>query len=252
MATRAERASSFGSIAAEYDRLRPSPAPDAVDWLVPRPCEVAVDLAAGTGLLTRELVSRADHVIAVEPDDRMREVLAARTPDVEVVKGAGEAIPLPDASVDALFVASAWHWLDTERAIPEIARVLKDGGRLGVLWTSRDRTVDWVRNLDRLPNEPQWDLVKGEDIKRWREASLPSGDPFQHIDRTHFGYSRSMSPEEIVELSTTYSALITATPEDRAAVVARTRETLAAEFPGATTIEFPIRSWCFRADRMAR
>lgn len=252
MATRAERAASFGAVAADYDRLRPSPAPAALDWLVPAGCEVAVDLAAGTGLLTRALVPRVGRVIAVEPDDRMRAVLASRSPEVEALNGTSEAIPLRDASVDALFVSSAWHWFDHARAIPEIARVLTDGGRLGVLWTSRDREVEWVRNLDRLPNEPQWDETAGEKVRHDRATTLPAGDPFEHIEGTSFGYTRAMSPEEIVELSTTYSALITASPEDREAVITRTRRTLDEMFPGETVIEFPIRSWCYRADRTVR
>jgi SAM-dependent methyltransferase len=136
---------SFGAIAADYDRLRPPPPAAAVDWLLPAGCRVAIDLAAGTGLLTRLLAARVAQVIAVEPDTRMAAVLQARSPGVRVVQGRGEAIPVPDASADGVFVSSAWHWLDPGRAVPEIARVLRDGGRFGVIWTGRDRQVDWVR-----------------------------------------------------------------------------------------------------------
>src|SRR5580692_5123528 len=111
-----EQAVSFGSVAESYDRVRPGPAPEALDWLVPAGCEVAVDLAAGTGLFTRALLRRVPRVVAVEPDQRMREVLARRTPGLDVRAGRGEELPLPDASVDALFVSTAWHWLDPERA----------------------------------------------------------------------------------------------------------------------------------------
>jgi SAM-dependent methyltransferase len=139
---------SFGAIADDYDRLRPGPPDEAVDWLVPERCRVAVDLAAGTGLLTRALARKVGRVVAVEPDERMAAVLAARSPrerfpGVRVVRGTGEAIPLADASADGVFISSAWHWLDPERAIPEIARVLGDGGRFGVIWTSRDREAGW-------------------------------------------------------------------------------------------------------------
>jgi ubiquinone/menaquinone biosynthesis C-methylase UbiE len=109
-----------------------------------------VDLAAGTGLFTRALLSRVPEITAVEPDGRMRVVLAERTEGVRVLDGRGEAIPLPDASVDAVFVSTAWHWLDPALAVPEIARVLRDGGRLGVIWTGRDRADDWVADLDLL------------------------------------------------------------------------------------------------------
>jgi SAM-dependent methyltransferase len=120
-----EKAISFGNVAESYDRVRPGPAPAALDWLVPDGCRVAVDLAAGTGLFTRDLLGRAGRVVAVEPDARMREVLARRSPDVDVREGRGEAMPLPDASADAVFVSTAWHWLDPGRAVPEIARVLR-------------------------------------------------------------------------------------------------------------------------------
>jgi len=163
---RQERAMSFGSIAEDYDGLRPQAPQQAVDWLVPPGCEVAVDVGAGTGLFTRALVDRAAQVIAVEPDARMRTVLTARSPGVRVVEGRGESIPLPDASADAVFVSSAWHWMDGERATPEIGRVLRDGGRFGLIWTSRDREVDWVRNLDRLPGQDTSDAESADRIRR--------------------------------------------------------------------------------------
>jgi ubiquinone/menaquinone biosynthesis C-methylase UbiE len=114
------RATSFGQVAGDYDRVRPGPPNQALDWLVPQNCEIAVDLAAGTGLFTRALQRRVAHVIAVEPDDRMRTVLAARSPGIRAVAGRGEAIPVPDASADGVFVSSAWHWLDPGLAVPEI------------------------------------------------------------------------------------------------------------------------------------
>jgi SAM-dependent methyltransferase len=252
MASRAERARSFGAIAEDYDRLRPSPAPAALDWLVPAGTEIAVDVAAGTGLLTRPLAARVPHVIAVEPDPQMRAVLAARSSGVEVLDGTGESIPLPDASADALFVSSAWHWLDPERAIPEIARVLRDGGRLGVLWTSRDRDIAWVRDLDRLPGEPPWDGAAEARHRRHRDIELAEGPAFEHVDRISFPSTRRMTLDEVVEMAGTYSAVITASPDDREAVLARARSMLRERFAGAAEIDFPMRSWCWRADRVAR
>src|SRR5262249_30745758 len=149
VATRAERAMSFGAIATDYDRLRPSPPPAAVRWLLPASRDVAVDLAAGTGLFTRALAARGNDLVAVEPDARMASVLRVRSPAVHVVSGRGEAIPLRAEATDAVVISSAWHWMDPVRAVPEIARVLRDGGRFGVIWTSRDRAVDWVAELDR-------------------------------------------------------------------------------------------------------
>ena len=134
-------------MARDYDRFRPQPPQSAVNWLLPGRCAVAVDLAAGTGLLARVLARIVPRVVAVEPDERMAAVLAERSPGVHVIRGRGEAIPLRDASADGVFIASAWHWLDAGLAVPQIARVLRDGGRLGVIWTSRDPGVEWVREL---------------------------------------------------------------------------------------------------------
>ncbi|HTW20963.1 MAG TPA: class I SAM-dependent methyltransferase [Mycobacteriales bacterium] len=254
MVTRQERAQSFGSVATSYDRLRPAPAPGALDWLVPSGCTVAVDLAAGTGLFTRPLAERVPRVIAVEPDPKMRSVLALRSPGVELVEGTGEAIPLPDAGADALFVSSAWHWLDPARALPEIARVLRDGGRLGVLWTSRDRDVEWVRDLDRLPGEPPWDGEAEGRHRRRRELDLTLGGAsfFTAVEQMSFPDTRRMRKDDVVEMAGTYSAVITAPPDVRRTVLGNARAALDRRFPGVAEVEFPIRSWCFRADRLAR
>ena len=128
VADRETRRLSFGSVATDYDRYRPPPPPQALDWLIPPGAQAILDLAAGTGVVTRELIGRATRVIAVEPDERMRAVLAAGCPEAEVLAGRGEDIPLPAASVDAVVISAAWHWLDPALAVPEITRVLNDLG----------------------------------------------------------------------------------------------------------------------------
>ena len=145
-----DRSMSFGSIADQYNRLRPSPPPAAIDWLLPDRATLVVDLAAGTGLLSRAIGSQAGQILAVEPDTRMSTVLLAESPGVRAVAGVGEALPLRDGSADAVLISSAWHWMDPELAVPEIGRVLRDGGRFGLIWTSRDREVEWVRDIDLL------------------------------------------------------------------------------------------------------
>src|ERR1700730_16841272 len=97
-----------------------------------------VDLGAGTGALTRLLVDRADEVVAVEPDDRMRSVLVRAVPEARVVTGRGEAMPLPDGSADAVLASSSWHWMDPVPALHEVGRVLKPRAILGALWTGPD------------------------------------------------------------------------------------------------------------------
>ena len=235
-------------MADDYDRVRPGPPGEALDWLVPRNCEVAVDIAAGTGLFTRALQSRVAQVIAVEPDDRMRAVLAARSPGVRAVAGRGEAIPVPDASADGVFVSSAWHWLDPSQAVPEIARVLRDGGRLGVIWTSRDRGVDWVAELDMLRRPPD----AGSQPRRRREITLPEDAPFENFASASFTFARTMPVDDAVDWMATYSRVITASPAERAATLARVREALLRQADGAGMIEIPMRSGCWRADRVQR
>jgi len=243
---------SFGSIAEDYDGLRPQAPQAAVDWLVPSGCEVVVDVGAGTGLFTRTLVSRAAQVIAVEPDARMRKVLAERSPEVRAVEGRGESIPLPDASADAVFVSSAWHWMDRERTVPEIGRVLRDGGRLGLIWTSRDREVDWVRDLDRLPGGDKVDEKQADRFRRRLDFDLPEPQIFHDIARETFRFVRTMAVEDVVAMLGTYSRAIIASADDRARALAEARAALDSRFPGADTIDIPMRAWCWRADRIAR
>jgi len=245
------RATSFGQVAGDYDRVRPGPAEAALDWLVPQDCQVAVDIAAGTGLFTRALQRRVSQVIAVEPDDRMRAVLAARSPGVRAVAGRGEAIPVPDASADGVFVSSAWHWLDPGRAVAEIARVLRDGGRLGVIWTSRDRRVDWVAELDvlRRPHAVRSAEDARSQLRRRHEVTLPGGAPFENIATASFAFARTMTVDDAVDWLATYSGLITAPAGERAARLVRAREALLRQAGADGMIEIPMQSACWRADR---
>jgi SAM-dependent methyltransferase len=262
VAAREVRAISFGQVAGDYDRLRPGPPEAALDWLVPPDCETAVDLGAGTGLFTRALERRVRQVIAVEPDERMRAVLAARSPAVRAVAGRGEAIPLPDGSVDGLFVSSAWHWLDLGAAVPEIARVLRDGGRLGVIWTSRDRRTDWVAGLDTFRRWAARPAENTEDTRnaaaaqagrrRGHEVTLPQDAPFANVASASFTFTRSMTVDDAVDWLGTYSSVITAPEGDRAAGLTVARDALARRADANGMVDIPMRSACWRADRVPR
>ena len=140
-----------GVLAEQYERARPTYAAEAVALLTRElglaPGRRVLDLAAGTGKLTRLLAGTGADVVAVEPLAAMRDAFAGAVPGVEILEGTAEAIPLPDASVDAVTVAQAFHWFDPPPALAELARVLRPGGGLALLWNERDESVPWVAEL---------------------------------------------------------------------------------------------------------
>ncbi|MFD0527375.1 class I SAM-dependent methyltransferase [Kitasatospora arboriphila] len=147
---RSLHASSFGVAATAYAEHRPDYAQAAVRWaLEPAPGPRVLDLGAGTGKLTAGLLAPGAEVVAVEPDPAMLAELRRSLPDVRALRGNAEAIPLPDASVDAVLVGNAMHWFDMAVAGPEIARVLAPDGVLVGLWNLLDDRVDWVAGLAR-------------------------------------------------------------------------------------------------------
>ena len=152
-AERSARSSSFGSVADHYERYRPGPTDAVADWFLPAAVDCAVDLGAGTGALTRLLVDRARDVVAVEPDDRMRAVLAAEVPTARALAGRGEAIPVPDHSAQGVFASSSWHWMDPVPTLAEIHRVLVPGGVFGAVWTGPDPDGPFMQQAQALVAE---------------------------------------------------------------------------------------------------
>jgi SAM-dependent methyltransferase len=154
----------FAAQAAAYDRARPSYPADAVGWLVENlrigPGRRVVDLAAGTGKLTTRLGGTGARLAAVEPVAAMRERLRGALPAIPLLAGVAEALPFADGSVDAVVVAQAFHWFDADRALAELARVVRVGGRLGLIWNMRDRSVGWVDQIwsvmDRVEGNAPW------------------------------------------------------------------------------------------------
>jgi SAM-dependent methyltransferase len=149
-----QAATGFGRGADAYERGRPGYPDAAIGWLAEElrlgPGSVVVDLAAGTGKLTRLLVPTGARVIATEPIEAMREVLAATVDGVEVVAGTAEAIPLPDGFADGITVAQALHWFDFDRALPQIHQVLRRSGRLAVVYNHRDLDQPLFREVSRI------------------------------------------------------------------------------------------------------
>lgn len=243
----------FGAVAGEYDRLRSGPPPEALDWMLPPDAATALEIGAGTGILTRLLVERIVHVTAVEPDARMRAVLAATTPGADVIAGAAEELPAESASCDVVLAASAWHWVDEARAVPEVARVLRPGGRLALVWSGPDRSVDWMRSLwagGIVFSPEERDAV---DQKRRRrhvvdpDAGGPS--PFEPPETSIFRWKNPMTREDLVALSTTYSIVITMDEAAREQHLNAMRRFLDQQesLAGRDVIDVPMRAYCWRA-----
>ena len=195
-------ASGFDNEADAYERARPSYPPDAVAWLVDAlqlgPAARAVDLAAGTGKLTRLLEPSGAELIAIEPVDGMRGQLVRALPHVPALSAVAEALPLRDASVDAVTVAQAFHWFDAARAPVELHRVLRPGGRVGVIWNTADRDVPWVDAVwsitDRIETRAPFREM-GEHQVSTQALDAPWFGPLQHAA---FRHEHAATPEEMV------------------------------------------------------
>ena len=240
---RRERSLSFGSQAAAYERGRPSYPPEAVDWLLaPTDTRVArdvLDLGAGTGKLTTRLVERGLQVVAVDPIAEMLEMLRTALPDTPALLGSAEQIPLLDNAVDAVLVAQAWHWFDQERAVAEIARVLRPGGRLGVLWNTRDERSGWVKDFGR--------IVGLEHDRDNATVDLP--EPFTDIATHQVEWTNYITPQALIDYVASRSYCITSPAEVRARTLDEVRELLVSHpsLANATGLAMPYITVCVRA-----
>jgi ubiquinone/menaquinone biosynthesis C-methylase UbiE len=237
----------FGGGAGDYDRLRFFPSAAALSWLLRGDDRHVLDLAAGTGQVTGQLIPRGLTVTAIEPDQRMRAVFAARFPGQECLDGTAERISLPDDSLDAVVVGSAWHWFDAPAALMEIARVLHGHGRLGVFATSADTGVDWVR--DMFTEVSLRAQQRGADSTR--NVRLPSAD-FSSVEETVFGTSQAMDVADVVAWFRTHSTYQRADEQTQAAMEDRAARVLHEVFPGKRTVEIPVMTLCWRAERLPR
>lgn len=246
---------SFGAVADEYNRLRPGPSDEALDWLIPEGASDVLEIGAGTGILTRLLAERIARVTAVEPDDRMRGVLARHARGVEVLPGRAEEIPVGSSSYDMVIAASAWHWVDEERAVPEVARVLRPGGRLSLVWSGPDRSVDWMRSLwaGGIVFTPE-DMAQQDARRRRRHVvnvDIGGDSPFLEPETALFRWSRPMTKEDIVALATTYSAVIIMDEDTRRRHLQAMASYLDTHepFAGMDVVDVPMRSYCWRATK---
>lgn len=234
------RSLSFGEEAAAYERGRPSYPPEAIDWLLPTGARTVLDLGAGTGKLTVRLVERGLDVIAVDPIAEMLEVLSSSLPETPALLGTAEEIPLPDDSVDCVLVAQAWHWFDPQRAAKEISRVLRPGGRLGLVWNTRDERMGWVKDLGA--------IIGHEHDPLNDEVTLAA--PFGSIERTHVEWTSYLTPRALIDLVASRSYCITSPTEVRERTLDRVRELLKTHpaLANSTGLALPYITVGIRAD----
>jgi len=234
-----QRSLSFGQEAAAYERGRPSYPPEAIDWLLPPAAKDVLDLGAGTGKLTTRLVERGLAVFAVDPIPEMLELLSSSLPDTPALLGTAEEIPLPDDSVDSVLVAQAWHWFDLERAIKEVARVLRPGGRLGLLWNTRDARLGWVKDLGQ--------IIGHEDDPFSSTVTLP--EPFTGQERHQVEWTSYLTPQALIDLVASRSYCITSPEQVRTKTLDRVRNLLATHpaLANSSGLALPYVTVCIRA-----
>lgn len=243
----------FGREAAAYERSRPTYPPDALSWLVTNlrmgKVSIVADLAAGTGKLTRLLLPTGAAVLAIEPVQGMRDALRMAVPEVPVIAASAEAIPLGSGTLDAVTVAQAFHWFDADKAFAELGRVLRPGGRLGVISNSRDRSVDWVDRawaiMDRVESTAPW---RDHD---WRVSAFKDRPAFTQFTTATIHHEHSCVPEDVVDRFRGVSHIAALPPDQRAAALAEIRGLLDthSETRGRSELQIPYRvdcSWCER------
>jgi SAM-dependent methyltransferase len=247
-----ERARSFGAAAAAYAKHRPGYPAAAIAWaLEPTSGRDLLDLGAGTGKLTEGLLAvPGARVTAVDPDPAMLAELRSRFPDVPAYEGSAEAIPLPDASVDAVLLGQAWHWVDLERAVPEVARVLRPGGVLACLWNADDGSVEWVAGYNEA-------AARGRPVRGYAgggdQAELGLDHPaFGPIEDITFSHTHRLTVDGLIDLLGTHSWALTSEPADREAAFDRIRAYLATRpETSAGEFELPLVTLAFRTTRVS-
>ncbi|MGY2188972.1 Ubiquinone/menaquinone biosynthesis C-methyltransferase UbiE [compost metagenome] len=214
-----------------YVRGRPDYPPQIADWLTDtlglNADKTVIDLGAGTGKFTGRLVATGAQVIAVEPVAQMLEKLSEAYPDVLAVNAIATDLPLPDASVDVVVCAQAFHWFASKEALDEIARVLKPGGRLGLVWNLRDIRVSWMPKLEAIVSAQEGDTPRYY-TGAWRRV-FPH-PAFGTLQAQHFSHGHTGSPEDVIFNRVRSTSFISALPEaERAKVDEQIRAMIAGE-----------------------
>ncbi|OPF81410.1 SAM-dependent methyltransferase [Streptomyces antioxidans] len=243
---RRRRASSFGTAAATYTEHRPGYPEAAVAWALEpvagRGTLNVLDLGAGTGLLTQDLLRAGARVTAVEPDEQMLAELRRRLPKVPTYAGSAEEIPLPDGSVDAVLAGQAFHWFDQDRALPEIARVLRPGGVVAGLWNTYDDQAAWVVELGRLA--PIY-------VGREGELTMVGHPAYEPVEAGEFAHAMPRSAESLTATLATHSSILVLPQDEQERLLSGVRAYLDShpETGDGRTFDFPLVTVAERAVR---
>lgn len=255
MLSLAERFSFEAVDARDYDELRPGYAAEAIAWVAERggivPGSIVVDLAAGTGQLSRLFVSLGADVVAVEPASNMRAILGERLPQVRAVDGKAESIPLEDASVDAVVVGNAFHHFSREVAFAEIRRVLRPGGTLALLWawTFEDQFLPypWIREVDAVVRATRASHDIATAYLTWKEPP-ETATGFGAFERREFAVSHVIASDRIADLYATSSDVASLPPDTRKTLLDRVRELSSGQSPVITLAGRSVVDLCYRSE----
>jgi SAM-dependent methyltransferase len=231
-------ARSFGAVVDAYDRGRPTYPREAAAWLAGEQPLSVLELGAGTGKLTEQLVALGHDVHATDPDAAMLAKLQERLPAVRTSQASAEEIPAGDRSYDVVVSAQAFHWFDLGRALPEIARVLKAGGRLSLVWNQRDERVPWVRRLGA--------IIGTQDQLREPAALLEGSTLFDEVEATEFRFRQQIDKLSIRDLVLSRSNVATLPPEQREAKLAEVAAFYEEYGRGMDGMLLPYAARCFR------
>jgi ubiquinone/menaquinone biosynthesis C-methylase UbiE len=237
-------AHSFGGVADAYERGRPTYPADAVRWMLGEQPSSVLELGAGTGKLTRVIASLGHQVHATDPDSAMLAVLRERVPGVEAEVATAEDIPLLDRSVDAVIAGQAFHWFDLDRALPEIARVLRPGGRLCLVWNHRDDKIPWVRRLGA--------LIGTQDQERDPTEALIFSERFGTVEERGFTHWQGVDRKTIQDLVLSRSNVAVLDEAGRAAKLAEVVAFYDDYGRGMDGMQLPYVARCYTATVLER
>jgi SAM-dependent methyltransferase len=247
----------FDRAAEAYERGRPGYPPAAVRHFARvlglRRGRTVVELGSGTGKFTRALAATGAARLAVEPTAGMRAVFLRAVPDVPLLPGTAEAIPLPDGFADAVVAAQAFHWFRPVPAIREIGRVLRPGGGLGLVWNRRDDTVPWVGRLSSIFDRYSKGIPRTYD-RGWRAAFDRRDGPFGPLRARTFRFAQRLSRSAMTERVLSVSLIAVLPPATRRAVTREVRALLDDDptTRGRSEIELPYRTEVYWTHRRAR